>query len=72
MTSVKLEKGESSDRLIRRFIKKVKKAGIIEEVLERRYYKKASIRRKEKRERRKVVVRELHKVNNSDCFNEDK
>ena len=51
MTAVKLEKGETSDRLIKRFIKRVKKAGILEEVFERRYYKKPSIRKKEEKAR---------------------
>ncbi len=41
----------SPEKLIRRFIKKTKKAKIIEQVRERRYYKKPSIKKKEKRER---------------------
>lgn len=51
MTAVKLEKGETSDRLIKRFIKKVKKSGILEEVFERRYYKKPSLRKREEKAR---------------------
>lgn len=38
----------NAERMIRRFMKKVKKEGIIEEVKERRYYKKPSIAKKEK------------------------
>lgn len=37
--------------MIRRFIKKVKKERIIEEVRDRRYYKKPSVAKKEKSER---------------------
>ena len=37
--------------MIRRFIKKVKKERIIEEVRDRRYYKKPSVAKKETRER---------------------
>ena len=37
------------DRMIRKFIKKVKKERILEEVKERRYYKKPSVAKKEKR-----------------------
>ena len=37
------------ERMIRRFIKKVKKEQIIEEIRERRYYKKPSVAKKEKR-----------------------
>ena len=39
------------ERMIRRFIKKTKKAKIIEQVRDRRYYKKPSVRKKEKKER---------------------
>ena len=37
------------ERMIRRFIKKCKKEKIIEQVKERRYYKKPSLAKKEKR-----------------------
>ena len=37
------------ERMIRRFIKKVKKEQIIEEIRERRYYKTPSVAKKEKR-----------------------
>ena len=37
------------ERMIRRFIKKVKKEQIIEEIRERRYYKNPSVAKKEKR-----------------------
>lgn len=39
------------EKMIRKFIKKVKKEKIIEEVRDRRYYKKPSVEKKEKRER---------------------
>tara|TARA_R110000824_G_scaffold46692_7_gene133858 strand:+ start:51341 stop:51595 length:255 start_codon:yes stop_codon:yes gene_type:complete len=37
------------NKMIRQFIKKVKKHGIKEEILNRRYYKKPSVMKKEKR-----------------------
>ena len=37
--------------MIRKFIKKVKKERIIEEIRDRRYYKKPSVAKKEKQER---------------------
>jgi ribosomal protein S21 len=37
------------ERMIRRFLKKVKKEKIIEEVRDRRHYKKPSVKKKEKR-----------------------
>ena len=45
-------KYENSDRMIRRFIKKVKKIKLMDELRDRRYYKKPSeIKRTEKRRR---------------------
>jgi len=41
-------KDESPERLIKRFIKKVKKEGIMETVRDRKYYKKPSEVRREK------------------------
>ena len=37
------------DKMIRKFIKKVKKERIIEQVRDRRFYKKPSVKKKEKR-----------------------
>ena len=39
---------ENAERMIRRFLKKVKKERIVEETRERRRYKKPSVRKKEK------------------------
>ncbi len=39
----------SAERMIRRFIKKCKKAKIVEEVKNRKHYKKPSVAKKEKR-----------------------
>ena len=39
------------ERLIRKFIKKTKKEKIVEQVKDRRHYKKPSVKKKEKRER---------------------
>jgi len=50
---------EPADRLIKRFSRKVKKEGIIEEVRDRRFYKKPSTVRRQKKLRRKRVARKL-------------
>jgi len=50
----KLRNGESSERLIKRFIKKVKKEKILEKYREKLYYKKPS---EIKRERKKHAIR---------------
>ena len=52
-------KNESPERMIRRFTKKVKKEGILEEVRERSYYVKPSERRKRKRRERARVLQKL-------------
>ena len=47
-------RGESEDRLIRRFMKKVRESGILREYAKGTYYEKPSIVRRKKR--RHVVV----------------
>lgn len=56
---VKLEVGESHESLIRRFLKKVKKSGLMDELLERRSYKKPSVIAKEKERKRQRVLEKL-------------
>jgi|TARA_R110000824_G_scaffold248900_1_gene437898 ribosomal protein S21 len=48
---VKARPRENAERLIRRFIKKVKKEKIVEKFRENRYYNPPSIKKKLKRER---------------------
>jgi len=50
---------EPADRLIKRFSRKVKKEGVIEEIRERRFYKKPSTIRRQKKLRRKRIVQKL-------------
>ena len=49
--AVKARPREKADRLIRRFIKKVKKEKIVEKFREGRYYNPPSIKKRLKRER---------------------
>ena len=52
--SVKLRQCNGNvEKMIRRFIKKTKKEGIIEQVRDRRYYKKPSEKRREEIEKAK-------------------
>ena len=48
---VRRQNGEDNERLLRRFIKKMKKSGIIEEVLERRFYEKPSDKKRKEKAR---------------------
>jgi ribosomal protein S21 len=48
---VKIRRNESSENLIKRFIRGMKKEDILEEFLERRYFKKPSEKRREKKRR---------------------
>jgi len=56
---VKPLKRDTPEKMIRRFIRKVKKSGILNEIKNRQYYKKPSEIRREKNIRRK---RELAKL----------
>ena len=56
MVSVKKQKGESDDRLIARFRKKVLTSGVLLEYRERDRFKSKSERRKEKKYRIKHLI----------------
>jgi ribosomal protein S21 len=49
------------DRMIRKFTKKVKKEGIIEEVRNRKYYKKPTAVRTEEKRNRKRLIEKINK-----------
>jgi ribosomal protein S21 len=53
---VKIRRNESSENLIKRFIRKAKKEKIIEEYKEKQYYKKPSELKREKYFRRLAVI----------------
>jgi len=53
--TLKPRRNENQDRLIKRFIKKTKKLGILEELKERRHYKKPSDKRR--RAKQKAIAR---------------
>ncbi|BAZ53622.1 30S ribosomal protein S21 [Nostoc sp. UHCC 0702] len=50
MAEVRLDQNESIDSALRRFKKKIQKAGILSEVKRRERYEKPSLRRKRKAE----------------------
>tara|TARA_R100000808_G_C2145227_1_gene153051 strand:- start:2144 stop:2347 length:204 start_codon:yes stop_codon:yes gene_type:complete len=52
---------ESVERLIKRFSKKVRNEGIIEDVKNKMYYEKPSARRRREKARRKKVLESLKK-----------
>jgi len=56
---VKLRKNETSENLIKRFIRKIKKEKIIEEYLEKKFYKKPSEIKREEHFRRLAVFEKL-------------
>jgi len=47
------------DRDIKKFLRKVKKNGILDEVRKRSYYEKPSVKRKRKARKREKVLRKL-------------
>lgn len=64
MTKIKVRNNESFEQALRRFNNEVKKAGIIDEVRNRSFYRKPS---EINREKRKALLRKFHleRKNNS-------
>ena len=53
---------ESQERMVKRFIKKCKKQGIIDEIKDRRYFKSNSEKRNERnRKRRRAIAKAKEK-----------
>ena len=55
------ECGDNAERMIRKFIKKVKRDGILEEARERRYFKKPTAVRAERKRNRKRLIEKTNK-----------
>jgi ribosomal protein S21 len=56
MIKVKLKENESVEKLLSKFKRKVKNAGIVKEYRERRYHTKASEKRRLKKKQRKKEI----------------
>lgn len=54
---VKARYGESAERLIRRFTKKVKKEGVLEDARNKMFYEKPSIKKRRKEARSRFMRR---------------
>ena len=52
---VKIYDQSQVERMIKKFTRKCKKSGLFEELKERRYFKKKSVKNKEKRERKRKL-----------------
>jgi|TARA_R110002051_G_C8379934_1_gene444972 ribosomal protein S21 len=61
---VKIRRNESSENLIKRFVRKSKKEKITEEWIERRYYKKPSVIKREKYFKRLLEIEKLKRKEN--------
>ena len=59
---VSIKQAKTFDRMLRRFIKKVKKERIIETVKENMYYEKPSVARRRKKENKKQTSKKLEKA----------
>jgi len=59
MVFVKAQPGDSSDALIRKFMRKVLNEGILQDLKKREYYVKKAEKRKEKK---RELARRLHKA----------
>ena len=56
---VKARRNESTENLIKRFSRKVKREGILEEIKNRKYYEKPSVKRRREKVRRKRTLKKL-------------
>jgi len=56
---IELRRNEDVERAIKRFIKKVKKEKIIEDLRERKYYEKPSVVKRKLKKKRKAVLDKL-------------
>ena len=56
---VKARRNEPAESLIKRFNRKVKNEGIVQEVLKRKYYVKPSVKRRLEKMKRKRVLEKL-------------
>lgn len=56
---VKLRKNESTESLIRRFVKKTKKEKLLDEIMERKYFKKPTTKKREAHFKRKATLAKL-------------
>jgi ribosomal protein S21 len=59
MTAVKVGRDENVDFAIKKFLNKVKKSGLMDNLQERKYFKKPSVKRNEQKRRRKRVLEKL-------------
>lgn len=60
--SIRARKNESMENLIRRFFKKQKKEGLIEELINRKRFKKNATLRRELLHRRALVLKRLKEL----------
>ena len=60
------------ERMLKKFTKKVKKCGILDEVKERRYYTKPSVKRRNKKLEKKRLIKKAVEKEKSKLSNEYK
>ena len=58
--TIKRRRNEPADKLVKRFIRKTKKSGIIDEVKEKRYFKKPSEKKREAK--RRAIARQKKEI----------
>ena len=63
---VQARRNEPTENLIRRFSRKVKREGVIDEVKNRMYYEKPSVKRRREKVRRKRVLKKLIMMKNGE------
>lgn len=66
MITVELNRGESQEALIRRFLRKVKKSDIVKQVWDRQYFEKPSVKKNRKNRKRKRILEKIQKEKNKE------
>lgn len=63
---VKLRSGEDAEYAIRKFMKKVRNSGLMQELMEREHYEKPSIKRRRKRAKARLNAKAVRVENDDD------
>lgn len=69
--TVRLRKEESSESLIKRFLKKMKKDRLLEEIMDRKHYKKPTTKKREAHFKRQLVLHRLRQKERQEMAMDD-
>jgi ribosomal protein S21 len=68
---IKEKNGESQDKIIKRFLKKTSKSKIVQECVDRMYFKSNSEKNRNKRSRKTFIKRKIQEAHEADLVKEN-